>query len=226
VVDEHPRVRLEAVCALRAFPSQQAAEIALRAADLPLDEFLDYALWQTARELKAHWLPTVQAGRFDDGGQFRRLLFAIRAAEATEAVPVIVERLQSGRIAAEDRSAALDLIGTLGQPDHLRIVFDLAVADGVDRAQAGELLRALLQAQRQRNAIPSGDLQGIARLAGDDDPQTATTALECIGAWKLAALEPLVSAAARNAQRTPALRSVAVTTLAGIGGVPALKSLQ
>ncbi|HEX8202857.1 MAG TPA: PVC-type heme-binding CxxCH protein, partial [Isosphaeraceae bacterium] len=104
VRDDHPRVRLEAVRALvhvpearapeaRAAevalpslpggerkelehaPDVRAAEIALRALDRPTDRFLDYALWLTARELAPTWLPAVQAGRLDFGGDARRLVF-------------------------------------------------------------------------------------------------------------------------------------------------------
>ena len=42
-IDEHPRVRLEAVRALAEIPSIRSVEVALRALDKPMDQFLDYA---------------------------------------------------------------------------------------------------------------------------------------------------------------------------------------
>ena len=62
VIDEHPRVRLEAVRVARAYPRGASAELALRALDRPVDKFLDYALWLTARELAALWLPARRVG--------------------------------------------------------------------------------------------------------------------------------------------------------------------
>ena len=55
VEDENPRVRLEAVRGLAHIPGLKSAELALRALDRPVDPFLDYALWLTARELQSSW---------------------------------------------------------------------------------------------------------------------------------------------------------------------------
>ena len=55
---------------LAASPS---AGLALQALDQPIDTFLEYGLWLTARQLAPFWLPEVQAGRFDFGGQPRTL---------------------------------------------------------------------------------------------------------------------------------------------------------
>src|SRR5438445_303095 len=54
VADDHPQVRLEAVRALAHLQSARAAEVALQALDRPVDKFLDYALWLTARELESY----------------------------------------------------------------------------------------------------------------------------------------------------------------------------
>ncbi len=79
VADENPRVRLEAVRALGHAPESQAASIALRALDRPMDRFLDYALWLTIRDLEGFWLPALREGKFDTGGDPRRLVFALEA---------------------------------------------------------------------------------------------------------------------------------------------------
>src|SRR5690606_27783894 len=61
VADSHPRVRLEGVIALRQLNSAAAAKAALSVLDKPMDEFLDFALWQTVRELEGSWLPALQS---------------------------------------------------------------------------------------------------------------------------------------------------------------------
>jgi len=53
VKDEHPRVRLEAVRACSFFQTSKAAEIALEAANLPMDKTLEYTLNETMKTLKA-----------------------------------------------------------------------------------------------------------------------------------------------------------------------------
>ena len=50
-----------------------AAELALTALDRPIDKNLDYALWLTMRELHGQWMPALQQGRSDYGGQTHRL---------------------------------------------------------------------------------------------------------------------------------------------------------
>ena len=79
VVDENPRVRLEAVRALGHAPDPKAAEIALRALDRPVDRFLDYALWLTVRDTEPYWMAALREGKFDDGGDPRRLVFALES---------------------------------------------------------------------------------------------------------------------------------------------------
>ena len=63
VVDDHPRVRLEAVRALARIPGTRSAELALRALDKPMDRFLDYALWLTARDLQGRMAAGGGGGR-------------------------------------------------------------------------------------------------------------------------------------------------------------------
>ncbi|MCA9151335.1 MAG: HEAT repeat domain-containing protein, partial [Planctomycetales bacterium] len=75
--DEHPRVRLEAVRALSGVQVPQACVVAMRAVNLPRDRFLDFCLWQTARDLQSVWLPAFEQGKleFDPTG----LVFALQA---------------------------------------------------------------------------------------------------------------------------------------------------
>ena len=100
VRDDDPRVRLEAVRALAQIPSLAAAETAMQALDRPVDPFLDYALWSTARELQHAWLPEVQAGRFDFGGNPRHLVFALQAVGSPEVLKPLLALFQSGRVPA------------------------------------------------------------------------------------------------------------------------------
>ncbi|MES2791540.1 MAG: PVC-type heme-binding CxxCH protein [Planctomycetota bacterium] len=71
VADENPRVRLEAIRALAEFPTIQSIELAMSALDRPMDKNIDYALWLTARDLQPVWLPKLQVGELDFGGNVR-----------------------------------------------------------------------------------------------------------------------------------------------------------
>jgi len=217
VADAHPRVRMEAVRALAEFPSVRAAQLALRAADAPLDQFSDYALWQTSRELAPVWLPAVVAGTADFEGKLHRLLFAVRAAEAQAAVPVLLKRLKTD-LPAEQRDALLETVATLGNGDQLKFVFDLAVDPGTTPENAVTLLRTLSQARRARNVQPAGDLAGLARTLEAANPELRQAALDCVGAWKLESLRPVVTAMARTADRGVSERMAALQAVTLLGG--------
>jgi putative heme-binding domain-containing protein len=62
VRDENARVRLEAVVACSFLDSAEAAEVALRALERPMDRFLDYALSETLRGLEPRWRAALAAG--------------------------------------------------------------------------------------------------------------------------------------------------------------------
>ncbi|MCA9270100.1 MAG: sorbosone dehydrogenase, partial [Planctomycetales bacterium] len=96
VRDEHPRVRLEGVRALAKVPSAKAAELAATALDRPMDRFLDFALWQTMRDLEPYWLPALQKGEVDFGGDVGRLTFALSAVDAPQIAGLLLKRFAAG----------------------------------------------------------------------------------------------------------------------------------
>src|SRR4029453_16799871 len=63
VGDQHARVRLEAVRVLARVPSPRASGLAMRALDKPRDKDIVYALWLSARETEATWIPAYAAGQ-------------------------------------------------------------------------------------------------------------------------------------------------------------------
>src|SRR5439155_137331 len=105
----HPRVRLEAVRALGQVADAHAVEVALWALDHPVDAYLDYALWLTARELEPHWLPALQNGRLDFAGNTRHLLFALQAIGTGAGIQTLVDLVQAGRVGKEREVSVLAL---------------------------------------------------------------------------------------------------------------------
>src|SRR5207244_2861691 len=97
VADDHPQVRLEAVRALAQVPTARSVEVAMEALDRPVDHFLDYALWLTARELKPYWLAAMLKGQVDFGGKVEHLLFALQAVDSREVVSPLVGLVRAGK---------------------------------------------------------------------------------------------------------------------------------
>ena len=62
ILDDHPRVRLEALVALSFVESATAAETALRVLQRPMDANIEYALTETMRALEPHWRAAVAKG--------------------------------------------------------------------------------------------------------------------------------------------------------------------
>lgn len=218
IADENPRVRLEAIRALSEFRDLKAAALALRVADRDLDQFVDYALWQTSRELAPVWLPAVSDGRFDFEGNTRRLLFAVKSAEAGPAVPVLLRKLKEGAVAADLQEKLLETVATLGNSDQLKLVFDLAVSAETSADNSATLLRTLANAKRARNVKPSGELDGLASLLKSDNSAVRTAALDCIGSWKLESLRGPVSTLAADASQGVDVRQGAMQGLSLLGG--------
>src|SRR5207247_1655048 len=100
-----------------------AAEVALMALDRPMDRFLDYALWLSARELEPSWMPAFQKGQLDFGGSVPHLVFALQAVRSAAAVPPLVELVRTGKVAGDREESVLALLAALGGPQELSLVF-------------------------------------------------------------------------------------------------------
>lgn len=218
VDDAAPLVRLEAVRALARIGGERAAALALHAVDHPRDEPLDYAVWLTTRELRDAWLPAVLAGRFADDGELGRVVYAVRAAQASEAVPVIVAALAAGRVAEADRVAALECIAELGTAADLQKVFEHVVAEATPAAERDLLLGRLIEAQQRRRVVPAGDLAAITAVVNARDDAQAIRGIEAAAAWRVAAAGDAIGAIARDAARSSDVRRAAITALGVLPG--------
>ncbi|WP_169980660.1 PVC-type heme-binding CxxCH protein [Tautonia rosea] len=186
VVDEHPRVRLEAIRALAVVPDPNAAEVALRALTLPVDPTLDYALYLTAVETAPLWLPSVTEGESDLGGA-EPLAFALLAVGSSEVMDPLMRLVRSGELPERFEPDALALIGRLGQPDDLRRVLDASLDPTAPNDRRARLLDALAGAARERSVRPSGALDAVAELLGNADSPAPVraAAARAAGAWGL-----------------------------------------
>jgi putative heme-binding domain-containing protein len=182
VADPHPQVRLEAVNAIRSRKDAASARLALRVLDLPMDEFLDYALWLTVRETASHWLPRVKADIAFFGERPQPLLYALKAVNDSSAADVAEKLFRSGKVAAADVVPVLEMLASQGTAEQMRLVFEEVLAGR--QATAG--LAALEQAARQdRSRKPSGDLTIIRKTLYANDPAVAASAARLAGLWRV-----------------------------------------
>jgi putative heme-binding domain-containing protein len=203
VADEHPQVRLEAVRALGHIPSARAAEIALVALDRPMDKYVDYGLWLTCREQEPHWMAALQQGKFDYGGNPRRLLFALQASGDKAALPSLVKLVKDGKVSADGEEGVYTLIATLGGPKELTLVLDRAVSEETPEKLRLALLLALERAAKERGVKPDGDLTRIGSLKGEKSEALLRVVIRLMGAWKLEQFRPFLTRAATGGKDRP-----------------------
>jgi putative heme-binding domain-containing protein len=218
VRDEHPRVRLEAVRALGQIPSPRSVEIAMQALDKPVDRFLDYALWLTARELEPLWLPLAQKGEMDFGGDVRRLIFALQASDSRDAARPLVNLVRSGKVPAEREEGVLAVIAGLGNAADLGLVLDRALADKTPPARQAALLDVLVRTTHERGVRPAGDLARVASLLTRRDDAVLAVAARAAGAWQVESARPTLVALCKSAQVSDPVRQAAFDGLARLGG--------
>jgi putative heme-binding domain-containing protein len=223
VADEYPRVRLEAVRALGTLGTAGAAQAALEALDLPVDRFLDHALYLTARDLQSAWLPALERGEIDFGGDPRRLGFALAAADSPAVAGPLTQLVQGGKLPLDRRAGILELIASVGGPAELSLVFDEALSENFSPRVRAALLHRLAQTERQRKLHPTGDPARLAKLisAADDSPGGAAlrlAALDAAGAWRVEGLRAQLLELSAALQTAADVRSAALLALAALGG--------
>jgi len=225
VTDENPRVRLEAVRALALLKTPRAAELALQALDKPVDGNLDFAIWQTARDLQAAWLPALQAGTLTFNNNARHLTFALQAVGTKDTAPTLVKLLQGSSLPPDRRDIVLSLLGNVGGPNELALLLSEAI-NANQPAATVKLLRSLLQAGRDRKVKPAGDPAAIAKLLSSPDDNIRQLTAELAGVWKLEALRSQLVEVARQDSTSAELRQSALVGLSAIGGGESVNVLQ
>ncbi len=185
VADPHPQVRLEAVIALRLTPTAEAARTALGVLEQPMDEFLDFALWQTTRSLEPQWTRRV-AAEPDFFGTPLKTVYALKSVANPGAVAQLATMYQKDLVPEAYQSDVLASLARYGSSADLKVIFDKILSNTSGSAkQRVARLAALEEAARQRNAQPSGDLNRIAGFIEDKDPALAMAAVRLAGYWQL-----------------------------------------
>ncbi|MCB9941758.1 MAG: c-type cytochrome [Planctomycetaceae bacterium] len=225
--DEHPRVRLEALRGLAKFQSLSAAEAAMLALDKPLDRFLDFALWQTMRDLEPYWLPAVQEGKVVFDGDIDKLAFALRAIDSPAVVEPLLTLIASGKVADDQVAGVLMVMANLGGAEDLGQVFALASSDArLSNEDKAELLEALVAATNSRKVIPTGDLAALRTLIKSSDPRVRAAALRAAGEWKQESLRDVVSKLALNTNVDRQERDAAIDAVTAFNGPESVKTLN
>ncbi len=190
--DESPLVRLEVVVAAAKVRDPRALRVALRVLDLPVDSFIERALWLACHATARDWredVPSLVSGL--SAPQLAFLLEKEGSAALLDSVRGLVA--QPGMDAALQRSAHTALARRGEQEDWLR-----ALKAGAEDA---ELLEDLARVAMERGGKPpEGAGAVVAGLL--KKPATQAAALRLAGAWRLGGLKERVREVVMAGDRT------------------------
>lgn len=227
VADEAPRVRNEAIQILRKLATEEAAQLVVQVLDLPMDENLDFSLWNAMRKLQPVWLPQARNDPHFFGDNLSYLFYAIRSVQVEEAIQPLERLWKEGNVPPEYQAEALELLAERGNAAMLAEVLGAAIqlAES-DRSGGSRVLAALGQAASQRQVIPSGNLEGFIPLFQNSSQSVQSAAIRLAGLWKLSPAVPELRALLEGDRAKEELLNAAVGALVGIGSREALGTLS
>ena len=191
VLDDHPRVRLEAVRGLAQRRDPLAAQTALRVLDRPMDRFLDFALWQAMQDLQPYWLAAMRSGDLDLTDQVDHLAYALQAVNAEGMAAPLWELFASGGLSSQREEQVLKLVAQIGQPDQLGQLLGLILDQRAwSVSRRSRLLRHLVDASLERQVRPAGNLQRVEELFVSDQPALLLAAVRAAGVWRVVDVRP------------------------------------
>src|SRR5690606_40246733 len=124
----------------------------------PMDEFLDFALWQTVRELEASWLPALKRNP-NLFGDSKRTVYALKSVNNPEAVQLLVQLYQNKQVPEEYQNEVLSAIARRGESKDLDVLFDLAVNNSLGGNNNAAQLAALEEADRKSTRLNSSHVK-------------------------------------------------------------------
>jgi putative heme-binding domain-containing protein len=222
--DENPRVRIEAIRALARFQSAKAMDTALKAASLPRDRFIDYALWLSLRNQGEAWLASVLNGKLALEGRETALEFVLGNLPAGSGVAGM-RKLMPKPLAKDGSGPWIDLAIKTGDPALLGAIYEQVLAGGFDTLVAAKVLKKIENSVTGRQVKPQGDHQRLKTLLASADPSLAAAAMSLAGALRVEDLSGDLAAVAANADAPADLRLAAMEGLSHFASPPAREAL-
>jgi len=213
IADPEPRVRLQALVAASYFPSAQSMELALQAADLPMDRFLSYAFRQTVFALKPYWLPALKSNQLSLGEKNSRLGALIRADATGDTLEILRELSRSGNVQVATRESYLRILTEIGDGNDLVTILELTDTGLVDRLLP-DIQAAAPVSKPERIEAAIQAIQAL--LKGSAQRRQAGVYLASI--WKINELGQNIRELALNESEKLPVRKAALKALENFGG--------
>jgi putative heme-binding domain-containing protein len=192
--DKHPRVRLEAVRAASFFNQPDAVEVALIAAELPTDYYLDYVLKETKRQVEPNWKAALAKGQTIPVSSEAGTRFFLRN--------ISNEALLKAK---KSKDVYNEILLRHGLQDNVRreAVMELAKSD--NKTEMAVLLDAIRRIDNQKEARDENVIFDLVRMLTTRGPKELTLAR--------AELEKLATSA-----KQPVVRQIGYVSLINVDG--------
>ncbi len=246
--DRDPRVRIEAMRGLVRVPTAETAAQVLEASAerMPADDpYYAFAAWRSVNDVAEVWVDAVLKGEWAlkprtpaalgnkteaeyIAGREKQLEFALKAIEPGLAGKVLAQLVSTGKAPLDGSGPWFELIGLAGSGKELRALFDAFAGGKIAADVQGRALGVFVNAARNRNLRPDGDVSSAlellrARLAQGD---AAPAAVRLLGLWKLTDAMTEVAGLAREGKTPQPVRDAAFDALKAYGDASALRLLD
>ncbi|RMG41707.1 MAG: sorbosone dehydrogenase [Planctomycetota bacterium] len=215
--DAYPRVRLETLHVLRRVHTADAAALALSVLEHPMDDFLDYALWFTIRDLADVWQPAIARKPDLFGDDVGRWLYVLSAVPDPTLTALLADHFRNGRVPKSHERAAIERLALLGGPAELTLIFE--------RVLTGDTPPDVLRALERRPVNPAPLIEHLRRLLAGP-PEQRIAAVRLAGSWNVTALLDDLRALAANPEAPAGVRRAAVAAIGRLKGDAARRTLE
>jgi putative heme-binding domain-containing protein len=226
IQDADWQVRLEGVASLDKIGTADALAIAIQAADKPLNNFIDFALWSTLNRHEDKWLPSI-ANTDSPFRQPKRFLFTASAAKSGSALNLLAQELVGGKLPAEFQDRAIRILSERADPATVGELLRWLIDNSSDQKSLLAQLQTLKQKTIDRNFVPNKADESLKNLlsklqstSGNIELQREATSM--IGTWKLSQLSDVlktsVDAAVSDKENLDKLQS-AIASIYALGSL-------
>lgn len=207
VVDDHPRVRLEAIVATAFVPSHLSVEVATLALGKPMDPYLQHSLVQAVHALADYWKPSFDRGELLFGGDSSRVAFVLDALGSKETAKDIRRLLETTSAGEDTRGRLLLQLVSSGSEQDLSYAL-------VHSGNHAEVLKELFVIAKTKRLKPVGDLaRDLAPHLASSKPAVRADAFRLVGAWRLMKYAAKIRGVAEDTTEPSEVRAAAIEAL-------------
>ena len=221
IEDTHPRVRLEAVCALHKLGGLDAIKLSLHAFSADVDKFLDHAVYLGVEQYSETLIADLQDESWSKPENQKQLAFVLSSVQAHQASQFLSQYLSKNKIAGDGSGPWIELIGKAGGVNELRMLYQQAIDGGFEQAAMQRSFAALRDAKRLRNLSPlsaADAAEGLKSLVQDSRSTVQLAAIQLAGVWRVRPLVKELAKLASDSTRSTDIRIAALRALRQCGG--------